>query len=98
MLNQDLLDNPEVIKLKMTIAAFKKYDSERKEYISKLETKIGQLESYIDELEADKDIQGLKRKIKNQTEQLQILNQKLHFSKLEQNRLIELENDKREVK
>ena len=91
MMNENLVDNPEIVKLKITIAAFKKYDSERKEYVSKLETKIGQLESYIDELEADKDIQGLRRKIKNQSEQLRILNQKIHFAQLEQNRLVELE-------
>ena len=31
MLNKDLIDNPEVVRLKLTIDSFKKYDIERKE-------------------------------------------------------------------
>ena len=91
MLNEDLIDNIEVVKLKQTINAFKKYDDERKKYISKLETKIGQLESYINELEADKDTQGLRRKIKNQAEQLHTLNQMIHLSKITKEKKLKLE-------
>ena len=46
MLNKNLMDNPEVVRLKLTIDSFKKYDIERKEYVSNLEFRIGQLESY----------------------------------------------------
>ena len=82
MLNKDLMDNPEVVRLKLTIDSFKKYDIERKEYISNLEFKIGQLESYIEELEDDRDIQSLIEKNKIKDEQIKILNKKIRFSKI----------------
>lgn len=91
MLNKDLIDNPEVVRLKLTIDSFKKYDNERKEYISNLEFKIGQLESYIEELENDRDIQSLKEKNKIKDEQLKVLHQKLAFSRIDEDTKLILE-------
>lgn len=91
MLNKNLIDNPEVVRLKLTIDSFKKYDIERKEYISNLEFKIGQLESYIEELENDRDIQSLKEKIKIKDEQIKNLNKKLRFIKIEEDTKLILE-------
>ena len=91
MLNKNLIDNPEVVRLKLTIDSFKKYDIERKEYISNLEFKIGQLESYIEELENDRDIQSLKEKIKIKDEQIKNLNKKLRFIKIDEDTKLILE-------
>lgn len=78
------MDNPEVVRLKLTIDSFKKYDKERKEYISNLEFRIGQLESYIEELEDDRDIQSLIEKNKIKDEQIKVLNKKIEFSKIDE--------------
>ena len=84
MLNKDLMDNPEVVRLKLTIDSFKKYDIERKEYISNLEFRIGQLESYVEELESDRDIQSLMEKNKIKDEQIKKLNKKIRFIKIDE--------------
>lgn len=91
MLNKNLMDNPEVVRLKLTIDSFKKYDIERKEYISNLEFRIGQLESYIEELEDDRDIQSLIEKNKIKDEQIKILNKKIRFSKIDKDTKLILE-------
>ena len=91
MLNEDLIDNIEVVKLKQTINAFKKYDDERKKYISKLEIEIGELKSYIEEIESDLGIENLRAKVKNQAEQLHKLNQMIHLSRMTKRRVKELE-------
>ena len=91
MLNEDLIDNIEVIKLKQTINAFKKYDDERKKYISKLEIEIGELKSYIEEIESDLGIEKLRTKVKNQAKQLHELNQMIHLSRMTKGRVKELE-------
>jgi hypothetical protein len=91
MFNEILMDNPEVVRLKLTIDSFKKYDNERKEYISNLEFRIGQLESYIEELEDDRDIQSLIEKNKIKDEQIKILNKKIRFSKIDEDTKLILE-------
>ena len=91
MLNKNLMDNPEVVRLKLTIDSFKKYDNERKEYISNLEFRIGQLESYIEELEDDRDIQSLIEKNKIKDEQIKILNKKIGFTKIDDDTKLILE-------
>lgn len=91
MFNEILMDNPEVVRLKLTIDSFKKYDIERKEYISNLEFRIGQLESYIEELEDDRDIQSLKEKIKIKDEQIKTLNKKIRFIKIDEDTKLILE-------
>lgn len=91
MFNEILMDNPEVVRLKLTIDSFKKYDNERKEYISNLEFRIGQLESYIEELESDRDIQSLMEKNKIKDEQIKILNKKIRFTKIDEDTKLILE-------
>lgn len=98
MLNEDLFFDKkdlEIAKLKQTIDRFKKYDKNRnqnyKKEISELKIEIGKLKSYIEELESNKDIEKLKTKIKNQKEVILSLERKVHCSKLEESRLLELE-------
>lgn len=98
MLNEELFFDKkdlEIAKLKQSIDRFKKYDKNRnknhKKEISELKIEIGKLKSYIEELESDKDLEKLKTRIKNQKEVILSLERKLHCSKLEENRLLELE-------
>lgn len=98
MLNEELFFDKkdlEIAKLKQSIDRFKKYDKNRnknhKKEISELKIEIGKLKSYIEELESDKDLEKLKTKIKNQKEVILSLERKLHCSKLEESRLLELE-------
>lgn len=98
MLNEELFFDKkdlEIAKLKQSIARFKKYDKNRnqnhKKEISELKIEIGKLKSYIEELESDKDLEKLKTKIKNQREVILSLERKIHCSKLEESRLLELE-------
>lgn len=98
MLNEELFFDKkdlEIAKLKQTIDRFKKYDKNRnqnhKKEISELKIEIGKLKSYIEELESDKDLEKLKTKIKNQKEVILSLERKIHCSKLEESRLLELE-------
>ncbi len=98
MLNEELFFDKkdlEIAKLKQSIDRFKKYDKNRnqnhKKEISELKIEIGKLKSYVEELESDKDLEKLKTKIKNQREVILSLERKIHCSKLEENRLLELE-------
>jgi hypothetical protein len=98
MLNEELFFDKkdlEIAKLKQSIARFKKLDKNRnqnhKKEISELKIEIGKLKSYIEELESDKDLEKLKTRIKNQKEVILSLERKLHCSKLEESRLLELE-------
>lgn len=98
MLNEELFFDKkdlEIAKLKQSIARFKKLDKNRnqnhKKEISELKVEIGKLKSYIEELESDKDLEKLKTKIKNQREVILSLKRKIHCSKLEESRLLELE-------
>lgn len=98
MLNEELFFDKkdlEIAKLKQSIDRFKKYDKNRnknhKKEISELKIEIGKLKSYIEELESDKDLEKLKTRIKNQKEVILSLERKLHCSKLEESRLLELE-------
>jgi chromosome segregation ATPase len=98
MLNEELFFDKkdlEIAKLKQSIARFKKLDKNRnqnhKKEISELKIEIGKLKSYIEELESDKDLEKLKTRIKNQREVILSLERKLHCSKLEESRLLELE-------
>lgn len=98
MLNEKLFFDKkdlEIAKLKQLIDRFKKYDKNRnknhKKEISELKIEIGKLKSYIEELESDKDLEKLKTRIKNQKEVILSLERKLHCSKLEESRLLELE-------
>lgn len=98
MLNEELFFDKkdlEIVKLKQLIDRFKKYDKNRnknhKKEISELKIEIGKLKSYIEELESDKDLEKLKTRIKNQKEVILSLERKLHCSKLEESRLLELE-------
>lgn len=98
MLNEELFFDKkdlEIAKLKQSIARFKKYDKNRnqnhKKEIKELKIEIGKLKSYIEELESDKDLEKLKTKIKNQREVILSLERKIHCSKLEESRLLELE-------
>lgn len=98
MLNEELFFDKkdlEIAKLKQSIDRFKKYDKNRnknhKKEISELKIEIGKLKSYIEELESDKDLEKLKTRIKNQREVILSLERKLHCSKLEESRLLELE-------
>lgn len=54
MLNEEFLDekDKEIIRLKMTIAAFKKYDNERKEFIKKLQWDLEETNQQYLELES----------------------------------------------
>lgn len=45
----------EVMKLKLAIEHFKKYDKERKEYYKQAMIELGQLRSYVEELESNSD-------------------------------------------
>lgn len=45
-------DQKEILKLKLAIQHFKKYDNERKEYYKQAMIELGQLRSYVEELEA----------------------------------------------
>lgn len=98
MLNEELFFDKKdlkIAKLKQSIDRFKKYDKNRnknyKKEISELKIEIGKLKSYIEELESDKDLEKLKTKIKNQREVILSLERKIHCSKLEESRLLELE-------
>jgi hypothetical protein len=98
MLNEELFFDKkdlEIAKLKQSIDRFKKYDKNRnqnhKKEIKELKIEIGKLKSYIEELESDKDLEKLKTRIKNQREVILSLERKLHCSKLEESRLLELE-------
>lgn len=98
MLNEELFFDKkdlEIAKLKQSIDRFKKYDKNRnknhKKEISELKIEIGKLKSYIEELESDKDLEKLKTRIKNQKEVILSLERKIHCSKLEESRLLELE-------
>lgn len=98
MLNEELFFNKkdlEIAKLKQSIDRFKKYDKNRnqsyKKEIKELKIEIGKLKSYIEELESNKDLEKLKTKIKNQREVILSLERKIHCSKLEESRLLELE-------
>ena len=98
MLNEELFFDKkdlETAKLKQSIDRFKKYDKNRnknhKKEISELKIEIGKLKSYIEELESDKDLEKLKTRIKNQKEVILSLERKIHCSKLEESRLLELE-------
>lgn len=98
MLNEELFFDKkdlEIAKLKQLIDRFKKYDKNRnknhKKEISELKIEIGKLKSYIEELESDKDLEKLKTRIKNQKEVILSLERKIHCSKLEESRLLELE-------
>ena len=98
MLNEELFFDKkdlEIAKLKQSIDRFKKYDKNRnknhKKEISELKVEIGKLKSYIEELESDKDLEKLKTRIKNQKEVILSLERKIHCSKLEESRLLELE-------
>ena len=98
MLNEELFFDKkdlEIAKLKQSIDRFKKYDKNRnknhKKEISELKIEIGKLKSYVEELESDKDLEKLKTRIKNQKEVILSLERKLHCSKLEESRLLELE-------
>ena len=51
MLNETLMDNPEVNRLKFVISKFKEYDKERKAYYANALIELGQLKSYVEELE-----------------------------------------------
>lgn len=98
MLNEELFFDKkdlEIAKLKQSIDRFKKYDKNRnqsyKKEIKELKIEIGKLKSYVEELESDKDLEKLKTKIKNQREVILSLERKIHCSKLEESRLLELE-------
>ena len=98
MLNEELFFDKkdlEIAKLKQSIDRFKKYDKNRnqkhKKEVSELKIEIGKLKSYVEELESDKDLEKLKTKIKNQREVILSLERKIHCSKLEESRLLELE-------
>ena len=98
MLNEELFFDKkdlEIAKLKQSIDRFKKYDKNRnqnhKKEISELKIEIGKLKSYVEELEFDKDLEKLKTKIKNQREVILSLERKIHCSKLEESKLLELE-------
>lgn len=98
MLNEELFFDKkdlEIAKLKQSIDRFKKYDKNRnqnhKKEISELKIEIGKLKSYIEELESNKDLEKLRTKIKNQKEVILSLERKIHCSKLEESRLLELE-------
>lgn len=77
-----MLDLKNLIKIEIEII---------KKEISELKVEIGKLKSYIEELESDKDLEKLKTRIKNQKEVILSLERKLHCSKLEESRLLELE-------
>lgn len=98
MLNEELFFDKkdlEIAKLKQSIDRFKKYDKNRnqnyKKEIKELKIEIGKLKSYVEELESDKDLEKLRTKIKNQREVILSLERKIHCSKLEESRLLELE-------
>lgn len=110
MLNSDLFtpEERQILKLKAkiskledTIAAFKKYDKQRKEYYNSLSTKVGELESYISELEDTNRLAHLNKIYK---QQLAALNKKHYLSKIEDlntlqvNDLFTIENLKKQVK
>lgn len=86
MLNKDLIDDPRdltIAKLKQTIADFKEYDSKRKQYYASLEIEVGELKAYIEELESEKGVEKLKKKLKEQQQQLATLNAKKFLDKFE---------------
>ena len=98
MLNEELFFDKkdlEIAKLKQSIDRFKKYDKNRnqnhKKEVSELKIEIGKLKSYIEELESNKNLEKLRTKIKNQKEVILSLERKIHCSKLEESRLLELE-------
>jgi DNA-binding protein H-NS len=84
MLNEALIDSKdrEIIKLKIIIDKFKKYDKERKEYYSNSLRRLGELESMFSEIGDDIDKSTLTNKILNQREALAKLNSIVKRSRL----------------
>lgn len=71
MINEGLIDNPEIARLKLQIEKFKKYDAERKKYYSDALIRLGQLEEFFKELDDCKNhpyrkIRNLKAEINRQ--------------------------------
>lgn len=74
MLNEEFLDRKgkEIIRLKMTIAAFKKYDSERKKFIKELQWELEEANQQYLELESSvpKDVIELQREYREKVKKL----------------------------
>lgn len=85
MLNKELVDPRDltIAKLKQTIEDFKKYDSERKQYYASLEIEVGKLKAYIEELKSEKGVDKLRKKIKEQKQQLVAFHAKKFLNKFE---------------
>lgn len=85
MLNEQLI-NPkdlEIAKLKRTIADFKEYDSKRKQYYASLGIEVGKLKAYIEKLESEKGDEKLRKKLKEQRQQLAVFHAKKFLDKFE---------------
>ena len=81
MINENLIDNPEIARLKLQIEKFKKYDAERKKYYSNALVRLGQLTEFFEELDNCKDHPY--RKIKNLKTEVNRLRLIIEHSKLE---------------
>lgn len=88
MINENLI-NPkdlEILKLKMTIKQFKKYDAERKDYYSKSMQELGKLKAYVDELEHIKDekaqLLSYKKQIESLKAEIVVLKKKITYQEL----------------
>lgn len=83
MLNKDMIDSEdiEIVKLKLAIENFKKYDAERKAYYADSLKRLGKLESYVEELETNSVIPKLKKKVEEQRKQLAYLSRVITANK-----------------
>ena len=76
MLNKQLFEDPkdvEIVRLKLLIERFKKYDKERQDYYAKKMQRLGELESLLDEIK-DSDANSWERqalKLKGEIRRLQ---------------------------
>ena len=85
MINKDLIGDRkdvEIVRLKMMIEKFKKYDKDRTEFYAKKMQKLGELESYVIELEEKSETGKLEDKIKDLRNQLSTLNKVIQYNKM----------------
>lgn len=85
MINKDLIGDRkdvEIVRLKMMIEKFKKYDKNRTEFYAKKMQRLGELESYVIELEEKSETGKLEAKIKELRGKLSDLNKVILYNKM----------------
>lgn len=85
MMNKNLIGDRkdvEIVRLKMMIEKFKKYDKNRTEFYAKKMQRLGELESYVIELEEKSETGKLEAKIKELRGKLSDLNKVILYNKM----------------